>query len=179
MSPVYVALSLFEFVLTATMSLLVIYVHYRMYIITNSDYDAVEELKKGNVAVAVLLGAMLVGGGLIVKEGIYPVVNLVRLKLTSPALAIDAPEIAAIAAGHVLLVFLVAVFTLSLGLRFWGRLARGAFVWGEELKRGNVAVGIVLAGVVLVFSNFMAEGVSHLTKSLIPQPSLGEVQVME
>lgn len=178
MSATYILLSVFEFLLTGTMSVLVIYFHYRMYIITNSDYDAAEELKKGNIAVAVLLCAMLIGGGSIVKEGIYPVVNLVRLKLTAPTLGMSGLEVGLIAVGHVFLVFLVAVFTISLGLRVWGRLARGSMRWGDELKKGNIAVGIVLAGVVLVFSAFMSEGVSHLTKSLIPQPSMGHVEIM-
>lgn len=179
MTPTYVLLSLFEFGLTAALSVLVIYFHYRMYIITNRDYDAAEELRKGNVAVAVLLAAMLYGGGSIIREGIYPVVNLVRLHFTSPTLGMSGAEVALIACGHIVLVFAVAIFTISLGLRIWGRLARGAMVWGAELKKGNVAVGIVLAGVVLVLASFMSEGVSHLTKSLIPQPSLGQVEIME
>ncbi|MSP56920.1 MAG: DUF350 domain-containing protein [Myxococcales bacterium] len=179
MTATYILVSLFDFLLTGGMSVLVIYVHYRLYIITNSDYDAAEELRKGNIAVAVLLSAMLIGGGMIVKEGIYPVVNLVRLKLTAPTLGLSGVQVGLFAVGHVFLVFLVAVFTLSMGLRVWGRLARGSMCWGDELKKGNTAVGIVLAGVVLVFSAFMSGGVSHLTKSLIPQPSMGQVEIME
>ena len=41
-----------------------------------------------------------------------------------------------------------------------------------------VAVGIVLASVVLLVSMFIGEGVSSLSKSLIPQPSIGKVRVM-
>ena len=177
MSPTYVLLSCFEFAFTAALALLVVYVHYRSFVATNSDYDAVEELRKGNTAVAVLLSAMLWAGGSIVKEGIYPVVNLVRLQLTSPGLGVGSPIIVVIALLHVLLVFIVAVFTISLGLRFWGRLNR-TLLWGDELKKGNLAAGIVLAGVVLVLGNFMSDGVSHLTKALIPQPSLGQVERM-
>ncbi len=178
MSGIYVLLAVFEFILTAALSMLVIYFHYRSYIITNSDYDASEELKKNNIAVAILLSAMLVGAGWIVKQGIYPVVNLVRLQLTSPLLNLSMPQVGLIAVLHLMLVFIVAVFTISLGLRFWGRLNR-SLRWGEELKKGNVAVGLVLAAVVLVLASFMSDGVSRLTKSLIPQPSLGVVQIAE
>lgn len=178
MSPLQVALSTFEFVLTAALSMLVIYAQHRMYVITNHDYDAIDELKKGNVAVAVLLAAMMVGGGSIIQQGIYPVVNLVRLQFTSPAWEIEPWRLALMVAGHLLLVFIVAVFTISLGLRFWGKMSRG-LKWGEQLKAGNVAVGVVLAGVVLVFSSFMSDGVSSLTKSLIPQPSMGQVEFAE
>jgi uncharacterized membrane protein YjfL (UPF0719 family) len=81
----------------------------------------------------------------------------------------------ALAAGHVLLVFVVATFTLSLSLRLWGRLTPKVQN-GQELKRGNFSVGIVLTGVVLVVALFMGEGISRLTKSLIPQPSVGQVE---
>ncbi len=175
MSPLQVILAVFEFILTAGLSMLVIYAQNRMYVLTNSDYDAVEELKKGNIAVAILLAAMMIGGGSIIKQGIYPVVNLLRLQFTSPIWEISPAEMAFIAIGHVTLVFIVAVFAISLGLRFWGRLSTGMRE-GEELKKGNVAVGIVLGGVVLVFSSFMSDGVSGLTKALIPQPSMGQVE---
>lgn len=175
MSPMQVTLSVLEFVLTAALSVLVIYAQNRMYVITNRDYDAVEELKKGNIAVAILLAAMMVGGGDIIKQGIYPVVNLLRLQFTSPVWDISAAQMAFMLVGHVVLVFLVAVFTLSFGLRFWGRLSTG-MKEGDELKKGNIAVGIVLAAVVLVFSSFMSDGVSSLTRSLIPQPSMGVVE---
>ena len=178
MSPLQVALSAFEFVLTAALSMLVIYAQHRMYVITNHDYDTIDEIKKGNVAVAVLLAAMMVGGGSIIQQGIYPVVNLVRLQFTSPAWEIEPWRLALMVAGHLLLVFIVAVFTISLGLRFWGKMSQG-LKWGEQLKAGNVAVGVVLAGVVLVFSSFMSDGVLSLTKSLIPQPSMGQVEFAE
>ena len=47
MSPLQVALSAFEFVLTAALSMLVIYAQHRMYVITNHDYDTIDEIKKG------------------------------------------------------------------------------------------------------------------------------------
>jgi hypothetical protein len=176
MDVVTVLLALFEFALTVLLTVGVIYANYRLYIVTNSDYDAEEEMRKNNVGVAVLLAAMLVSGGAIVKQGIYPVVNLVRLHLTSPTLELGTLELLAMVVGHIALVFGVAVFSISLSLRFWGRLTRNVEE-GKELARGNAAVGVVLAGVVLVMGMFVSEGVSRLTKSLIPQAPLGQVMV--
>lgn len=176
MNPTTVALAVFEFVLTGVMSVMVIYLCYRMFIVTNSDYDAVEELKKDNKGVAVLLAALLVASGQIVKQGIFPVVNLVRMHFTDALLELSTLQVALIAIGHIVLVFIVAVFTLSWALRMWGRLTT-RIREGQELQRGNTSVGIVLAGVVLVMSSFMSDGVSRLTKSLIPQPTMGQVEI--
>jgi uncharacterized membrane protein YjfL (UPF0719 family) len=170
-----ILLSLFEFVLTAGLSVLVVYVNYRLLIVTNRDYDAEQEIKQDNKGVAMLLAGLVIAGGLMVREGIYPVMNIVRLYFTTPQPEFAAWQMLALAAGHIVLVFVIATFTLSLSLRLWGKLTPHVQN-GAELKRGNFSVGIVLTGVVLVVALFMSEGISRLTKSLIPQPSIGQVQ---
>lgn len=170
-----VALAVFEFLLSAALSLLVVYVNYRMFIATNPDYDAEEEMKKNNLGVAILLAALLVAAGLIVREGVYPVVNLVRLYFTSSVEYVTAWQLILLILGHLGLVFIVAIYTISLSLRFWGRLTP-KINEGEELRKGNLAVGMVLAGVVAVMALFISDGISRLTKSLIPQPSIGHVE---
>jgi hypothetical protein len=125
--------------------------------------------------VAMLLAGLVVAGGLMVREGIYPVMNIVRLYFTTPQPEFAGWQMVLLALGHIVLVFVIATFTLSLSLRFWGKLTPRVQN-GAELKRGNFSVGIVLTGVVLVVALFMSEGISRLTKSLIPQPSIGQVQ---
>src|SRR5690349_1130936 len=114
-----IGLAVFEFLLSAGLGLLVVYVNYRMFIATNPDYDAEEEMKKNNIGVAILLAALLVSAGLIVREGVYPVVNLVRLYFTSPVDYVNAWQLALLIIGHLGLVFIVAIYTISLSLRFW------------------------------------------------------------
>jgi uncharacterized membrane protein YjfL (UPF0719 family) len=170
-----ILLALSEFVLTAALSVLVVYVVYRLLIVTNTDYDAEDEIKQDNKGVAMLLAGLVVAGGLMVREGIYPVMNIVRLYFTTPQPEFAGWQMVLLALGHIVLVFVIATFTLSLSLRFWGKLTPRVQN-GAELKRGNFSVGIVLTGVVLVVALFMSEGISRLTKSLIPQPSIGQVE---
>ncbi|MGH8442530.1 MAG: DUF350 domain-containing protein [Nevskiaceae bacterium] len=169
-------LALFEFVLSAGLGLLVVYVNYRMFITTNPDYHAEAEMKKNNVGVAILTASLLVSAGLIVREGVFPVVNLVRLYFTSDVEYVQGWQLLLLILAHLGLVFVVAVYTISLSLRFWGRLTPNINE-GEELKKGNTAVGIVLAGVVAVMAIFISDGLSRLTKSLIPQPSIGHLEI--
>jgi uncharacterized membrane protein YjfL (UPF0719 family) len=151
-------------------------VNYRLFIATNPDYNAEAEMKKNNLGVAILLAALLISAGIIVREGVYPVVNLVRLYFTSPVTYVNGWQLVLLIVGHLGLVFVIAVYTISLSLRFWGRLTPDINE-GEELKKGNTAVGIVLAGVVAVMALFISDGVSRLTKSLIPQPSIGHLEI--
>jgi uncharacterized membrane protein YjfL (UPF0719 family) len=170
-----VALAVFEFVLSAGLGLLVVYVNYRLFIVTNPDYDAELEMKKNNLGAGILLAALLISGGLIVREGVFPVSNLVRLYFTSPVDYLEGWQLALLIVAHLALVFVVAVYTISFSLRFWGRMTRKLKL-GEELKKGNMAVGVVLAGFVAVMALFISDGISRLTKSLIPQPPIGQVE---
>ncbi len=170
-----VGLALFEFLVSAGLGLLVVYTNYRLFIVTNRDYDAEVEMKKNNLGAGILLAALLISGGLIVREGVFPVTNLVRLYFTAPVEYVKGWELVLLLLGHLGLVFIVAVYTISLTLRFWGRMTKKLQL-GAELKQGNMAVGVVLAGVVFVMALFVSDGISRLTKSLIPQPSIGTVE---
>lgn len=172
-----VLISLFEFFFTVVLAVLVVYVNYYVMGIINKDYDEEEELKKGNVAVALLLGALLIATGMMVQKGIYPVVNLVRLYFLSPQeSAIGVIPMAIYAFSHLVMVFVVAVLTVSFSLRFYGKLTKN-IEEGVELQKGNVAVGIILSCVVLVVAMYVSEGIGSLSKALIPQPSIGRVQI--
>ncbi|HUR39702.1 MAG TPA: DUF350 domain-containing protein [Verrucomicrobiae bacterium] len=170
-----VALAVFEFLVSAGMGLLVVYTNYRLFIVTNRDYDAEVEMKKNNLGAGILLAALLISGGLIVREGVYPVTNLVRLYFTSPVEYVQGWQLVLLLLGHLGLVFITAVYTISLTLRFWGRMTKKLKL-GEELKNGNMAVGVVLGGVVFVMALYVSDGISRLTKALIPQPSIGHVE---
>lgn len=170
--------SLFEFFTTAALSVLVVYVNYRLFHYTNPDYDHEEEIKKGNTAVAILLAALLYASGLMVQKGIYPVVSLFRLYMTTPLENVLSPwQMALYALAHVGLAFLISTATLSCSLRFYGWLTKDVRN-AEELRQNNVAVGVMLAAVVLVVAMYMSEGMGSLSKSLIPQPSIGKVRIM-
>jgi len=167
-----ILLSLFELLLTVGLAVCAVYVNYRLSIRTNPDYDAEQELKNRNVGVAILLAASLIASGMIVKNGIFPVVSMVRLAYTSEGTYLSLWEVAGVAALQILLVFVAAILSISVSLRLFGKLTR-SIQEGKELQVGNPAVGIVLAAVVLVIGLFVSDSMSSLTKSLVPQAPLG------
>ena len=80
--------------------------------------------------------------------------------------------------GHLATSMALAVFSISVTLRLFGRLTR-QMEEGKELERGNIAVGILLSSVVLVSSLYIKDGVSSIMKALTPQPSMGRIQVLK
>jgi len=174
-----VLVSFFEFMLAVVMSGLIIYLTYRVFIKANPDFNMEEEIKKGNVAVGTLVGAILFAASMILQKGLGSVVSMFRMHISAPGEStLGLGKLALISAAHLGLSMLLAVITISVTLRLFGRLVRSHMRPGEELQKGNLAVGIVLAAVVLISALYVGEGVSAISKALVPQPSIGQIEIM-
>ena len=174
-----VIVSLFEFALAVAMSGLIIALTYKVFIRANPDFDMEEEIKKGNAAVGTLMAAILVSASMILQKGMGAVVSMFRLYISSP---VESPfgfgKLVLICLSHLGLSMLLAVITISVTLRLFGRLDKSLRA-GKELQKGNLAVGILLAGVVLVAALYVGEGVSAISKAMVPQPSIGRIEIMK
>lgn len=172
-----VLVSLFEFILAVFMSGAVIFMTYRVFIQANPDFDMEAEIKKGNVAVGALVASILFAGSMIIKQGMTSVVSIVRMRVSAPTeLGFALWQLGLIAVGHLVMSMALAILTVSITLRLFGRLTRH-MEEGKELQKGNMAVGILLSSVVLVAAMYVSEGVSALSKALCPQPTIGRIQI--
>ena len=171
--------SIFEFILAVLMSGVIIAVTYRIFIKANPDFDMEAEIKKGNVAVGTLVGSILFAASMILQKGLGSVVSMFRMNISTPGESgIGLGKLALLVAGHLGLSMLLAVITISVTLRLFGRLVKSLHA-GQELEKGNLAVGIVLSAVVLVAALYVGEGVSAISKALVPQPSIGQIEIMK
>lgn len=172
--------SVIEFLLSVVMSGLIIYLTYRVFIKANPDFNMEESIKRGNTAVGTLVGAILFAASMILQKGLGAVVSMVRLHISAPGEAsIGWGKLSLLCTAHLGLSLLLAVITISVTLRMFGKLVRSHMHAGEELQKGNLAVGIVLASVVLIAALYVGEGVSAISKALVPQPSIGQIEIMQ
>ncbi len=171
--------SVFEFILAVIMSGVIISVTYRIFIKANPDFDMEAEIRKGNVAVGTLVGSILFAASMILQNGMGSVVSMFRMNISTPGeSSIGFGKLALLCVGHLGLSMLLAVLTISITLRLFGRLVKSLHA-GKELEKGNLAVGIVLSSVVLVAALYVGEGVSAISKALVPQPSIGQIEIMK
>jgi hypothetical protein len=172
-------ISLFEFALLVVMSGLVIYLTYRLFVRANPDFDMESEIKQGNIAVGILMATILYAASMILEKGLSAVVGMVRLHMSAPMRSgLPLWELLLLILGHLVMSLVLALFTISLTLRLFGRLGR-RMAPGKELQKGNIAMGLLLSAVVLVAAFYVGEGVSALSKALVPQPAMGRIQVMK
>src|SRR6185369_14657025 len=159
---VHLLVSLFELALMTVMSGVIIYVIYRVFIKANPDFDMEEEIRNGNVAVGTLMSAIMVSAALLLQKGLGASVGVFRMSISAPAeAALPVWQVALLTLGHLVLTLAVAVFTVSVTLRLFGRMVRKIrpdLRLGEQLKSGNVAVGLLLSAVVFIATLYVGEG---------------------
>jgi uncharacterized membrane protein YjfL (UPF0719 family) len=175
--------SFFELGLMIVLSGVIIYVIYRVFIKANPEFDMEEEIIKGNVAVGTLVSSIMVSAALMLKKGVGASVGMFRLSVSAPSeAAFPLWQAGLLTLGHLIITLCVAVFTISITLRLFGRMVRKLkpeLRVGEQVQQGNLAVGILLSAVVFIATLYVGEGVSALTKALVPQPRIGTIQIME
>lgn len=175
-----VIVSIFEFILAVFMSGLVIYITYKIFVKANPDFDMEEEIAKGNAAVGTLMAAILFSASTILQKGISSVVSMFRLYMSAPGENnITFGKLTLLCSGHLIIAMVAAVLTISVTLRLFGRLTRAKLHAGKELQKGNIAVGILLASVVIIACLYVGEGVNAVSKALVPQPSIGQIEILE
>jgi uncharacterized membrane protein YjfL (UPF0719 family) len=172
-------ISLFEFALLVVMSGLVIYLTYRLFVRANPDFDMEIEIKNGNIAVGILMATILFSASMILEKGLGAVMGMLRLHISAPMQSgLPLWQFLLLVLGHLVMSMVLALFTISLTLRLFGRLGRRISP-GKELQKGNIAMGLLLSSVVLVAAFYVGEGVSALSKALVPQPAMGQIQIMK
>lgn len=174
-----VIVSLWHFFLMVLMSGFVIYWTYRTFIKANPDFDMERKIKEGNIAVGLLVGTIIFSASQILMAGTDSSIQMIRMHMLAPTEEnANVLELVARMAGHLAASMALAVFSISVTLRLFGRLTK-KMEEGKELEKGNIAVGILLSSVVLVSSLYIKDGVSSIMKALTPQPSMGRIQVLK
>ncbi len=171
-----VIVSLFDFILMVVMSAFVIALTYRIFVKANPDFHMGQEIKKGNAAVGILMAAILVSASYILMAGTESSVAMFRMHMLAPSENESLVRIFGLIIAHLAVSMMLAVISISVTLRMFGRLERELRA-GKELQAGNVAVGILLGAVVIISSMYVREGVSALSKALTPQPSIGRIEI--
>jgi uncharacterized membrane protein YjfL (UPF0719 family) len=178
MSFARVLIGLGEFALSLALVVLALWLTHRLFARLAAGLDEEKELKAGNVAAAILLAAVMIAPATIVLRTLTPVVHVFRVYMMgSDQQGISLGALVAYAAFYIVFVFALALVTLWLAIRLFDRLTPGVDEFAE-IRRGNVAVALMMAGVILVVTLFMQEGIAALSRGLVPETSLGELKIM-
>jgi len=142
-----------------------------------SGINETEELKKNNVAVAILNGSIVLALILVVKKSIESAITIFGNILRNPDAVLSSYiKSALIMLGHILLGGIIAFTAIYASLQI--------FIWLtkdldelKEIKENNTAVGILLGIIIVSMALLLQQGVDTILNSLIPFPPVSLIDI--
>jgi uncharacterized membrane protein YjfL (UPF0719 family) len=141
--------------------------------------NAEEELRRGNLAVAVIEASAIIAFGLLLQHAVTATFAAMDLSYRGQALApAMLGRFALYASAHVALTLLVGVGALALGTRLFDKLTRDLDELAE-IRAGNVAPALVFGAVLVMPAFVVAPGLSNALEGLLPLPTLARDELVE
>src|SRR5512139_1198139 len=151
---------LIQLVIAILLAVVALYIGYSTFSKITKGIDEIQELKKGNVAVGIIIAAIFFAIAIVIQSGVAGI----SIGITN-ALAGDWWSLVA-AFIQLILGIILAIATIYLALNILDRLTKGINEF-EELKKGNVAVALMMAGVIVATAIIIQSGVIGITSALI------------
>ena len=142
-----------------------------------SGINETEELKRNNVAVAILNGSIVLALILVMKKSIESSVTIFGNTLRNPDTVFsNYMQTGLIMIGHILLGGIIAFAAIYTALQIFIRLT-GDLDELKEIKESNTAVGILLGIIIVSMALLLQPGVDTILNSLIPFPPVSLIDI--
>lgn len=164
-----------EFLIAIFISFILIFGTYRLLLILTPGFDEERQLKKKNLSVGIILGSILLGQALIVKQAIYPVMAVIQFFILGEDKSVGSfLRMLGFSVGYVVLAGFLAIVCILFSFWLFNRLTPGIDQY-EEIKDNNTAVALFMGLLVIGICLLISAGVSGLTRALIPFPEIGSI----
>jgi uncharacterized membrane protein YjfL (UPF0719 family) len=151
---------LIQLVIAIILAVVALYIGYSVFSRITKGMDEEKELMGGNAAVGIIIASIFFAIALVVQSGIAGISVGIMKALAGDWLAIVASLI------QLVLGIILAIGAIHLALNILDRLTRGVDEF-EELKMGNVAVALMMAGVIVSTALIIQSGVIGITSALL------------
>jgi uncharacterized membrane protein YjfL (UPF0719 family) len=139
----------------------VIYIGISLFDRMTKDLDEWEEIKKGNTAVGIVLTAIIISLATVTQSGIAGLTGAIM------NVSVSEKYVMAIVGGFVQLIIgiIMAIIAIWLAMYVLDRITKEIDEFAE-LKKGNVAVAVIMAGVLISVGFIIQAGVAGLSKAI-------------
>jgi len=148
-----------QLIIAILLAVVALYIGYSTFSKITKGIDEIQELKKGNVAVGIIIAAIFFAIAIVIQSGVAGI----SIGITS-ALGGDWWSLVA-AFLQLILGIVLAIATIYLALNILDHLTKGINEF-DELKKGNVAVALMMAGVIVATAVIIQSGVIGITSAL-------------
>jgi uncharacterized membrane protein YjfL (UPF0719 family) len=161
-----VVVGLIQLIVSIIFAVLALYIGFAVLSKINKNMDEEKELAKGNVAVGIIVAAVFVAIALVVQSGVSGLSVGINKALSVGILSVDGLLAICVAFIQLILGIVLAVGAIYLALTVLDRLTQGVDEF-NEIKKGNVAVALMMGGVIISVAVIIQSGVIGITAALI------------
>ncbi|MCE5297533.1 MAG: DUF350 domain-containing protein [Methanoregulaceae archaeon] len=151
---------LIQLIIAIILAVVALYIGFSVFSRITKGMDEEKELMKGNPAVGIIIASIFFAIALVVQSGIAGISVGIMKALAGDWLAIVASLI------QLILGIILAIGAIYLALNILDRLTKGVDEF-EEIKKGNVAVALMMAGVIVSTAIIIQSGVIGITSALL------------
>ena len=150
---------LIQLLIAIILAVVALYVGYSVFSRITKGIEEEKELMKGNVAVGILIASIFFAIAIVIQSGIAGIAIGITKALSGDWFSLLAAII------QLILGIILAIAVIYLALYVLDRLTKGINEF-EEIKKGNVAVALMMAGVIVATALIIQSGVVGITSAL-------------
>jgi uncharacterized membrane protein YjfL (UPF0719 family) len=157
---------LVQLIIAIIFSVIALYIGFITLAKITKNIDEEKELAKGNPAVGIIVAAVFIASALVVQSGVSGLSVGIGKAASVGLLSLDGLLAIGAAFAQLILGIVLAIAAIYLALNILDKLTKGVDEF-EEIKKGNVAVALMMASVIISVAVIIQSGVIGITAALI------------
>jgi uncharacterized membrane protein YjfL (UPF0719 family) len=153
-------IGIIQLVISIVLAVIALYIGFSVLGRITSGIDEEKEISKGNAAVGILVAAVFISIAIVVQSGVAGISIGIRNALNGDFYSLAASVI------QLILGIILAVVAIYIALKILDKMTKGIDEF-KELEKGNVAVALEMAGVIIAVAIIIQSGVMGITSALL------------
>jgi uncharacterized membrane protein YjfL (UPF0719 family) len=159
------AVGIIQLIIAVILAVVALYIGFSIFGKITKDVDEQKELAKGNVAFGIVVAAIFVAIAVVVQSGVAGISVGISKASVLGFTSVDGMIEISVAIIQLILGVLLAIGAIYLALNILDKLTKEVEEF-EELKKGNVAVALEMAGVIIAVALIIQSGIVGITAAL-------------
>ena len=159
-------IGLVQLIIAIVFAVIALYIGFSVFNKVTKNIDGQKELAKGNVAFGIVVAAICLAIAVVVQSGVSGISVGIGKATALGLTSVDGLAAIGVAFIQLILGILLAIGGIYIALNILDKLTKGIEEF-EELKKGNIAVALEMAGVIIAVALIIQSGISGITTALI------------
>jgi len=156
---------LFQLLVAIVFAVMALYIGFWTLARITKSINMEQELAKGNTAVGIIVAVVFIAIAIVVESGVKGLSSGIGKALSEGLLSVNGIIAISLSLFQLVVGIALAVGAIYLALNILDKLTKGVEEF-EELKKGNVAVALEMAGVIIAVAVIVQSGVLGITAAL-------------